>query len=48
MPGITTVLAGARNPAQIQENAGALNFQLTGEEMKIINSYLEQLKLDLG
>jgi len=48
MPGITTVLAGARNPAQIEENAGALNFQLTGEEMKIINSYLEQLKLDLG
>jgi len=47
MPGITTVLAGARNPAQIEENSGALNFQLTGEEMKIINSYLEQLKLDL-
>jgi aryl-alcohol dehydrogenase-like predicted oxidoreductase len=48
MPGITTVLAGARNPAQIEENAGALNFQLTGEEMKLINTYLDQLKLDLG
>jgi aryl-alcohol dehydrogenase-like predicted oxidoreductase len=48
MPGITTVLAGARNPAQIEENAGALNFKLTEEEVKIINSYLDQLKLDLG
>jgi aryl-alcohol dehydrogenase-like predicted oxidoreductase len=47
MPGITTVLAGARNPAQIQENAGALNFQLTEEEMKLINSHLDNLELDL-
>lgn len=47
MPGITTVLAGARNPAQIEENAGALNFRLSGEEMQQINSYLDELKLDL-
>lgn len=47
MPGITTVLAGARNPAQIEENAGALNFHLTEEEMNTINSYLDNLKLDL-
>jgi len=47
MPGISVVLAGARNPVQIQENAGALNFKLTDEEMKLINSYLDELKLDL-
>ncbi len=47
-PGITVVLAGARNPAQVEENAGAFNFQLTGEEIKLINTYLDQLKLDLG
>jgi aryl-alcohol dehydrogenase-like predicted oxidoreductase len=47
MPGITTVLAGARNPAQIEENAGALNFRLSEEEMQQINSYLDELKLDL-
>jgi aryl-alcohol dehydrogenase-like predicted oxidoreductase len=47
MPGITTVLAGARNPAQIEENAGALNIRFTEEEMKLINSYLDEVKLDL-
>jgi aryl-alcohol dehydrogenase-like predicted oxidoreductase len=47
MPGISVVLAGARDPVQIQENAGALNFKLTEEEMKLINSYLDELKLDL-
>lgn len=47
MPGITTVLAGARNPEQVEENAGALNFKLSEEEMQQINSYLDELKLDL-
>lgn len=47
MPGITTVLAGARNPEQVRENAGALNFKLSDEEMQQINSYLKNLKLDL-
>jgi len=47
MPGISVVLAGARDPVQIQENAGALTFKLTEEEMKLINSYLDELKLDL-
>jgi aryl-alcohol dehydrogenase-like predicted oxidoreductase len=48
MHGITTVLAGARNLAQIQENAGALNFNLEKEEMELINSLLAQVKLDLN
>jgi aryl-alcohol dehydrogenase-like predicted oxidoreductase len=47
MPGITVVLAGARNPEQIQENAGALNFKLEEDEMKLINSLLNNIKLDL-
>jgi len=47
MPGITVVLAGARNPAQIEENAGALNFKLDQDEMKLINSLLDNIKLDL-
>jgi aryl-alcohol dehydrogenase-like predicted oxidoreductase len=47
MPGITVVLAGARNPAQIEENAGALNFKLDEDQMKMINSLLDKVKLDL-
>jgi aryl-alcohol dehydrogenase-like predicted oxidoreductase len=47
MPGITVVLAGARNPEQIQENAGALNLKLDEDEMKQINSLLNNIKLDL-
>ena len=47
-PGITSVLAGARNPEQIIDNAGAATFRLTGEELKLINKYLDDLKLDLG
>ncbi len=46
-PGITSVLAGARNPQQIIDNAGAAAFQLTGEEIKLINKYLDDLNLDL-
>jgi hypothetical protein len=42
MPGITTVLAGARNPEQVQENAGALNFHLTEEEIKILRNELKE------
>jgi aryl-alcohol dehydrogenase-like predicted oxidoreductase len=47
MPGITTVLAGARNPEQVAENAGALNFSLSEQEMQQIQSYIENLDLDL-
>jgi aryl-alcohol dehydrogenase-like predicted oxidoreductase len=45
-PGITCVLAGARNPEQVKENAGALQFELSDEEMETINRYLDQLSLD--
>jgi aryl-alcohol dehydrogenase-like predicted oxidoreductase len=47
-PGITVVLAGARNPEQIEENGGALNFRLDEEEMRLINSLLDKVKLDLN
>jgi aryl-alcohol dehydrogenase-like predicted oxidoreductase len=47
MPGITVVLAGARDPKQVEENAGAMNFRLYNEEMKLINSLLDDIKLDL-
>lgn len=46
-PGITSALAGARNAKQVEENAGALNFNLTGEEINTINGYLDQLDLEL-
>ncbi len=45
--GITSVLAGARNPQQIIDNAGAATFQLTAEEIKLINKYLDDLELNL-
>ncbi len=48
MPGMTVVLAGARNPAQVQENAGALNFKLEVEEMEMINALLDKVKLNLN
>lgn len=46
-PGISSVLAGARNSKQIEENAGALSFNLTSHEVSTINSLLDQLELDL-
>jgi aryl-alcohol dehydrogenase-like predicted oxidoreductase len=47
MPGITTVLAGARNIQQVEDNCGALGFTLSQEEMNSINQLLDQLDLDL-
>ncbi|KPK84781.1 MAG: aldo/keto reductase [Bacteroides sp. SM23_62_1] len=47
MPGITTVLAGARNARQVEENAGAFNFTLTEKEMCEINLKLDRLELEL-
>jgi len=46
-PGITSVLAGARNPKQIIDNAGAMAFQLSDDEVKHINKHLDSLKLNL-
>jgi len=47
MPGITAVLAGARNARQVEDNAGALKFTLSEEEMQEINSNLNKLELEL-
>jgi aryl-alcohol dehydrogenase-like predicted oxidoreductase len=44
-PGITCALAGARNPAQVIENAGGASFSLTVEEMKTINQYISELQI---
>jgi len=45
-PGITCVLAGARNPEQVLDNVKAVDFKLTGEEMQKINVLLSGLKLE--
>lgn len=47
-PGVTSVLAGARNAQQVTDNAGADNFRLSNEEITLINNYLDELKLDLS
>ncbi len=44
-PGITVVLAGARNPRQVSENAGAAKFVLSDDEMQMINDRLEKLTI---
>jgi aryl-alcohol dehydrogenase-like predicted oxidoreductase len=46
-PGITAALVGARNPKQVEENAGTANFKLTKEEIKQIDKLLEDLKLEV-
>jgi aryl-alcohol dehydrogenase-like predicted oxidoreductase len=45
-PGITCALAGARNPTQVMENKGAADFMLTENEIKIINKYISEIKID--
>ena len=47
-PGITIVLAGARNAGQIEDNAQAADIKLTEDEMGSINTHLEKLELDLS
>ena len=44
-PGITCVLAGARDPGQVADNAGVMRFSLTDDEMESINSELARLEL---
>jgi aryl-alcohol dehydrogenase-like predicted oxidoreductase len=46
-PGISCILAGARNEEQLIENAGTLEFELSGEEMASIDHSLEKLVLNL-
>ena len=44
-PGITVALVGARNRAQVLDNAGALDFELSDEEIRQINDKLDKLDL---
>ena len=46
-PGLTHVLAGARNAVQVDENAGAGDIELSADEMAQIDEALAGLKLDL-
>ena len=46
-PGISVALVGARNEAQVKQNAWAGQFDLSHEEMESINVSLEELSLDL-
>jgi aryl-alcohol dehydrogenase-like predicted oxidoreductase len=45
MPGVSTVLAGIRNEEQLKENAVAMEFELSQEEMDAINKHLDKLEL---
>jgi aryl-alcohol dehydrogenase-like predicted oxidoreductase len=47
-PGITCVLAGARDSDQVLDNIKATDFQLTEEEIAIINKHISTLNLDLN
>ena len=46
-PGITSVLVGLRNSGQVDENAKAIEFRLSKEEINVIGSKLGRLKLRL-
>lgn len=46
-PGITCILAGARNEKQVLDNLGAYELELSDSELDFIDSKLEQLILDL-
>ena len=43
--GVTIVLVGARNPKQATENAGAIEFKLSKEEINFINNQLSKVEL---
>jgi aryl-alcohol dehydrogenase-like predicted oxidoreductase len=45
-PGITIVLAGARNPEQAVQNAKAIDVKLSKDELSFINKQLEELQLE--
>ncbi|MFP4046981.1 MAG: hypothetical protein ACLFT4_04390 [Bacteroidales bacterium] len=39
-------MAGARNPEQIEDNAGAADIKLSKEELEKINQHLNELELE--
>jgi aryl-alcohol dehydrogenase-like predicted oxidoreductase len=45
-PGITCALAGARNPAQVLDNLGAVDFNLSDEEIDKINILISDIQID--
>jgi aryl-alcohol dehydrogenase-like predicted oxidoreductase len=45
-PGITCVLSGARNDAQVLENVKAAEFKLNNEDIARINKHLSGLRLE--
>lgn len=45
-PAVTAVLVGARNVAQMTDNVKATTFTLDADELKIINSALEQMYIN--
>ncbi|PWV47659.1 aldo/keto reductase [Chitinophaga sp. S165] len=47
-PGITIVLAGARNAAQAEQNAQTINLQLTTDEVGFINKELAKVYTELA
>lgn len=44
-PGITAALVGARNEKQVSQNSKALDFELTHDEMQLINDELDKLEI---
>jgi len=46
-PGITHALVGARNPQQVEENAGGAGFQLSAKETEQIDTALDELVLEM-
>lgn len=44
-PGVGCVLAGARNPSQVKDNAGALNLSVSAEDMKRIQVIADSFSL---
>ena len=47
-PGITIALVGARTPEQSVQNAKAMDFDLSADELALISNELGKLMLDLG
>ena len=47
-PGVTAVLAGARNPDQIRHNAAAVNLELSDEIIAQLKDATETVKEILG
>jgi len=47
-PGITVALVGARDEAQVKQNAGALNLVLSEDELKMVDEKLSALVLDIS